>query len=85
MVAALAAAQGDPLSAACTWGAAERLREEAGSPISPNDRPRIDRYTAMARAAVDHGGAFDRAWQQGRDMSLNEAIALAFGETIVRR
>jgi predicted ATPase/class 3 adenylate cyclase/Tfp pilus assembly protein PilF len=85
LVAALGAAQGDPRSAARTWGAAERLREEAGSPISPNDRPRIDRYTAMARAAIDHGDAFDQAWQQGRDMSLNEAIALAFGETIVKR
>jgi 4-hydroxy-L-threonine phosphate dehydrogenase PdxA len=39
----------------------------------------------MARAAIDHGDAFDQAWQQGRDMSLNEAIALAFGETIVKR
>jgi hypothetical protein len=39
----------------------------------------------MARAAVDDQGAFDRAWQQGRDMSLNEAIALAFGETPVQR
>ena len=59
--AALAAAQGDSLTAARTWGAAERLREETGSPVSPNERPRNDRYATMARAAAADEAAFDRS------------------------
>ena len=60
--AALAASQGDSLTAARTWGTAERLREETGSPISPNEGSRKDRYVAMALAAADEA-AFDRAWR----------------------
>ena len=78
--AALAAAQGDSLGPPRTWGAAERLREELGSPMSPNERPRNDRYAAVACAAASDQGAFDRAWRQGREMPLDEAIALAFNQ-----
>ena len=78
--AALAAAQGDSLAPARTWGAAERLREELGSPMSPNERPRNDRYAAMARAATRDEGAFERAWRQGREMPLDEVIVLAFSQ-----
>jgi hypothetical protein len=53
--------------------------------MSPNERPRNDRYVAMARAATDDEAAFNRAWRQGREMPLNEAIELAFGTTIVQR
>ena len=76
--AALAAAQGDSLGPARTWGAAERLREELGSPMSPNELPRTDRYIAMARAATGDQDTFERAWRQGREMPLDEAIARAF-------
>ena len=51
--AALAAAQGDSLGAARTWGAAERLREELGSPISPNER-------LAQRSVHDNGPRGDR-------------------------
>jgi non-specific serine/threonine protein kinase len=80
-VAVLAAARGDSLAAARTWGAAERLREELGSPMSPNERPHNDRYIAAARSAAGDESAFDQAWQQGREMSLNEASERAFGAT----
>jgi len=76
--AALAAAQGGSLGPARTWGAAERLREELGSPRAPNEWPRRDPYATMARAASGDDAEFDRAWQQGREMSLNEASELAF-------
>jgi hypothetical protein len=79
--AALAAARGDSLTAARNWGAAERLREELGSPMSPNERPRNERYIVMARAAARNDDAFDGAWQQGHEMPLNEASELAFGTT----
>ena len=44
---------------------------------------RNDRLATMARRAVDDEGGFDRAWRQGREMPLNEAIELAFGATTV--
>jgi non-specific serine/threonine protein kinase len=80
--AALAAAEADSLVAARTWGAAERLREEIGSPISPNERPRHEGHVASARAAAGDQCAFDRAWGQGRDMPINETIDLAVGAKI---
>ena len=76
--AALAADQGGSLAPARTWGAAERLREELGSPMSPNEAPRNDRYVDVARAAASGDDAFEKAWRQGREMPLDEVIALAF-------
>ena len=56
-----------------------------GRRFPPNERSHNDRYASMARLATDDEGGFDRAWRQGREMSLNEAIELAFGATIARR
>jgi predicted ATPase/class 3 adenylate cyclase len=83
--AALAAARADSLAAARTWGAAERLREEIGSPIAPNERLRNDRFATAARTNLCDERAFGRAWKEGRKLALNEAIELAFGATMMRR
>ena len=40
-LAAVVAALGSPLRAARIWGAAERLREEIGSPLSPDRAARL--------------------------------------------
>ena len=34
----------------------------------------------MARAATSDEGAFERAWRQGREMSLDEVIVLVFSQ-----
>lgn len=67
----------DPARAARIWGAAERLRERIGAPLPPNERERYDGRVATARAALGDDAAFDRAWQEGHAMSLDEAIKLA--------
>jgi len=77
--AAIAAARSDPLAAARTWGAAERVREEIGSPMAPNERLRNERHAAAARTASTDEAAFDRAWKHGRKLPLNEVVELAFG------
>jgi hypothetical protein len=69
------AALGSPLRAARIWAAAERLREEIGS-LPPSGRPRGDPSVDAARAAVGEDAAFDRAWQEGRTLTLEQAIAL---------
>jgi predicted ATPase/class 3 adenylate cyclase len=63
-------------------GAAERLREEIGSPLPSNERPRYDRHVAAARAALGDDVAFGRVWQEGRALTLEQAIELALAETV---
>jgi predicted ATPase/class 3 adenylate cyclase len=79
-LAAVVAALGSSLRAACIWGAADRLRAEAGSPLPPKDRPAYDRRVAAARTREDNA-AFDRAWQQGRALTLEQAMELALKQT----
>ncbi|PWT83837.1 MAG: adenylate/guanylate cyclase domain-containing protein [Acidobacteria bacterium] len=65
-----------PLLAARIWGAAERLREQVGAPLSPKERFRYDRMVASARAAGDDA-VFNVAWQEGRGMPLDQAVEFA--------
>jgi predicted ATPase/class 3 adenylate cyclase/tetratricopeptide (TPR) repeat protein len=81
-LAPVVAALGSALRAARIWGAAERLREEIGSPLPPNERPRYDRRVAAARAALGYDAAFDLAWQEGRALTLEQAIQLALEDTV---
>jgi tetratricopeptide (TPR) repeat protein len=71
------AALGSPDRAACIWGAAGRLREENGSPLSPNERSRHDEQVSAARAAMNNDVLFDGAWNEGRNLTMEQAIALA--------
>jgi tetratricopeptide (TPR) repeat protein len=66
-----------PGRAARIWGAAERLREETGSPLSPRERTHSDPQVASARSAMGDGSAFDSAWQEGRAMTIEQAIEYA--------
>ncbi|MEO8752958.1 MAG: tetratricopeptide repeat protein [Casimicrobiaceae bacterium] len=72
---------GDGLRAARLWGAAERMREEMGTPVPPNARPEHDREVADARASVNDDDAFGRAWQEGRDLSDEQTLELALAAT----
>jgi len=75
--AAVIAALGNSARAPRVWGAAQRLREEIGLPLPPNQRPAHDARVAAARAAFGDKAAFDRAWEEGRASTLNQAIELA--------
>jgi hypothetical protein len=48
------------------------------------DRPDYNRRVAAARTALGDDAAFDRAWKEGRALGLEQAIALALGETVER-
>jgi non-specific serine/threonine protein kinase len=80
--AAVIAALGDSPRAARIWGAAERLREEIGSPVPPNEKPRHDGRVATARAGLGDDAAFDDAWHEGRALALEGAIELALEKTV---
>jgi predicted ATPase/class 3 adenylate cyclase len=81
-MATVVAALGSSLRAARIWGAAERLRAEVGSPLPPGDRPDYDRRLATARATLGDDAAFDRAWEAGRALTLEQAIELALAEPV---
>jgi len=83
-LAAVIAALGNILRATRIWGGAERLREEIGLPMPPNERPLYDRRVAAARAALGDDAAFDRAWREGRAFTLTQAIELTLDEGIER-
>ena len=83
-LAAAAVALGSSPRAARIWGAAERLREEIGVPISPKDRPRYDRRVAAARAALGDDDSFDRSWREGRALTLEQTMELALAEKVAR-
>ncbi len=67
---------GDPLHAVRIWGASQRLRDEIGSPLSPNEQLRYEPRVAGARAAIGDD-AFDAAWTEGLAMTLEQAIESA--------
>ena len=71
----------DPARAARIWGAAARLRTLIGAPLPPNERGRYDGRVATARAALGDDSAFDRAWQEGHDLPLDDVIGLALAWT----
>lgn len=81
-LASVVAGQGGALPAARILAAAERLREDVGSPPAPNERPGFDRRIAAVQEAIGDEGAFARAWAEGRAMSLEQAIDLALDTAV---
>jgi predicted ATPase/class 3 adenylate cyclase len=70
-----------PSHAARIFGAAQRLREDIGSALTQLYKARYDARVAAARAAMRDDALFDRAWQEGRALTLEQAIALALART----
>jgi hypothetical protein len=49
-----------------------------GSGLQAGDRRDIERYVTNVQEQLDEA-AFEAAWAEGRAMSLEEAVAYAFG------
>ncbi len=69
-----------PEKAARLLGAAEALREAASTPLPPYRRADYDRDLAAARAQLDDP-VFRAAWEAGRSMTMERAVAYALAET----
>ncbi|HLK55397.1 MAG TPA: hypothetical protein VKU00_02470, partial [Chthonomonadaceae bacterium] len=65
--------------AARLWAAAESLREAAGSPLSPNAKEAYDSRVAAVQTLLGEP-AFSAAWETGRAMTTEQAIAYALEE-----
>jgi non-specific serine/threonine protein kinase len=87
--AAVALATKGPAAAASIWGHAEMLRKRMGfakpapgdggrqPPVLFDAHPLHDRLLPQARAALADETAFDRAWNEGRSLSPQQAVTLA--------
>jgi predicted ATPase/Tfp pilus assembly protein PilF len=75
-MAGVAAARKDAERTALLWGAADALREEIGVPLYEAELPLHEPYRTFARSELDEA-AFGAAFEEGRNMAPQEAIAYA--------
>jgi non-specific serine/threonine protein kinase len=79
----VAAHDAAPERSARLWAAAEQLRSTIGCRPAPAARASYERAVASVRAALGEQ-AFALAWQQGRALTLEQAIAEAFEQRVQR-
>jgi predicted ATPase/class 3 adenylate cyclase len=77
--ACLAGAQGDAVRAAQLCGAAEALHEATGYPQDPISHAEMEPYIASGRSQIDEA-VWAKAWEEGRKMTLEEAVSYALEE-----
>jgi predicted ATPase/class 3 adenylate cyclase len=81
-LAAVATAKGEILRAAKLWGATDALFEKLGLAILEENRQVRERFRDEARESPDSDSRKE-AWEQGRAMTLDQAVAYALtGETV---
>jgi ATP/maltotriose-dependent transcriptional regulator MalT len=80
-LAGVLATQGELRWAAQLWGAAEVLREETAFPLPPVVRPIYEQAVATARTQLGEP-TFAGAWQEGRTMTPEQALAAQGPATI---
>jgi non-specific serine/threonine protein kinase len=68
-----------PARSARIWGGVARAREDMGYRQRLTDLRRHERRVPEARAALGDDNAFERAWQEGHAMSLDELAQYALG------
>src|SRR6202008_4826338 len=78
-LASIAAATASPRRAARLWGATDALRHEIGNVRAVDETLAYERHVAPVRATLTPD-AFDRAWDEGRAMTLDEAVRYALDE-----
>ena len=73
------AALGQLQQAVRLLGASDAALERMGAFHQPTDKPEIDRINAELRARLD-AATFQKAWNEGRRMTLEQAVASALQE-----
>jgi hypothetical protein len=71
--------QGQPERAARLFGVAAAVREALGAPLPPVDQADHERHIAGGRAALGEE-AFEVIWNEGRAISMEEAVAYALAD-----
>ena len=79
--ACIAAELGDGMRAARLAGAAEAIRDQAGTPITQPDAALLERFLAPARATIDRD-AWDATLAAGRALTQEQAVTLLTSPTL---
>lgn len=74
--AAVALSEGEPALAVRLWAAADALHEQSGAIMLPFEQARYEALLSEAREALGTD-PYNRAWEDGRALSLQAALALA--------
>jgi non-specific serine/threonine protein kinase len=82
-LASVAAATGAPQRAIRLWGAADALQREMGCERSVRQKMSYERQVQPVRD-IFTAEAFDRAWDEGRAMSLDDAVRYALNDSAGR-
>jgi predicted ATPase/Tfp pilus assembly protein PilF len=72
--------ESQPTRAATLLGAAEAIRQAIGSAVSLPSRPEYEQLVAAVKAVLGEA-EFTRAWAAGRALPLDQAVALALGNS----
>lgn len=75
---AMIGAFGEPERGVRLLGAAAALQTAIGTKTQPTDQFELDKMVAIIRTQIDEE-SFDRLWNEGRALSLEEAVALYRG------
>uniref|UniRef100_UPI003752161A ATP-binding protein n=1 Tax=Armatimonas sp. TaxID=1872638 RepID=UPI003752161A len=79
---AIVADLGEKIRAARLWGAVEQLDEQAGYKLLGSAiREYHKQQAAQTREVLADNKTFDRAWQEGRAMTMEQAVAYALEES----
>jgi hypothetical protein len=76
----MAGALGDFQRAARLWGAADALREAINAPWPPLERRLYEPYLTAIRSLADEA-LWRRSWEEGRAMTMEEALTYALEDT----
>ena len=68
--------EGNLKRAVLIWGQVSRLRDTAELPLEPREKVDFEREALSARATMGDA-EFDATWAEGRELSVEQAIALA--------
>jgi predicted ATPase/class 3 adenylate cyclase len=79
----IARAEGDAQRAVLLFGAAEALREEVDSIMTDFEQVEYDREVSLLREQAGER-AFEKWWVEGRNITMDEAIALAVTEPVTK-
>jgi predicted ATPase len=82
-LAGVAAGTAAPRRAARLWGAADALRQKIGNARSVHQSIGYERQVKAVRATLT-AEAFDQAWNEGRAMTLDDAVRYALDEQAER-
>ena len=77
---ALAMAEEEPVRAAQLFGASDALCESIHTELLPIDRDDYKQNVATVQSQLDES-SFNAAWQAGRTLTLEQALALALEES----